>query len=345
MNKFSELYLLVHWNIQQNPVVYLKDEFENQGFKVKVIDNPWFKKTDFVSKWSIIRRWWNYYRLGIRTMRNTKPGDFIVALSFTAGISTAFLNKLFNRKRKVLLLNLIVRKKGKLNSLIRRLVYHYIFNHKNTIITVNTAELIEIYRKELNLGSAKFYPLPDCFNSLQYELRDYTPGKGYVFAGGASSRDWETLIKAASILPEIDFVFVARKHTFIHKTPVPQNVKVYFDVNIGKFNEIQRECSLVAVTVDEDVPAGLIVIITAAFLSKPVVATSTSCIKNYINAHNGKLVPMYDHVSLANEIKELIADDEKMKAYGESLQKYILENFSDTDYARKIVEIGNEIFA
>jgi glycosyltransferase involved in cell wall biosynthesis len=72
--------------------------------------------------------------------------------------------------------------------------------------------------------------------------------------------------------------------------------------------------------------------IRAAMLSKPIIITSTSSTRNYIeNKFNGILVEMGNEISLANEISLLISDSqlrERMcNRMREEIKKFSLENY------------------
>ena len=166
-----------------------------------------------------------------------------------------------------------------------------------------------------------------------YEVAAYKPGNGTVFCGGEAMRDWKTLFNAAQLLPNVKFVAIARKIYFDTTLIVPSNVTLYFDKDYDFFYDRLKESSVVAMPLSSTAPAGLIVMIRSAMLSIPVIVTSTSSTRNYIeNEHNGILIEVGDEKKLASQINLLLSDSTLRERLclnmSKTIKEFSLENFS-----------------
>lgn len=173
--------------------------------------------------------------------------------------------------------------------------------------------------------------------SNYYENAKFSDGSGYVFSGGEAARDWETLFKAAELLPAIKFIIVARKKYFDNKLIVPHNVDVYFDTTEEKFYEFLKNSTIVVLTLNSMAPAGLIVLIRAALMSKPIIATETPSISTYIkHLKTGLLIKVNDYQDLKNNINLLMSSESVRREYANNLKEYIVSEYSCRKYVEKI---------
>jgi glycosyltransferase involved in cell wall biosynthesis len=118
---------------------------------------------------------------------------------------------------------------------------------------------------------------------------------------------------------------------------IPNNVVVHCDTSDELFYNLLKESKIVVLPLNSLAPAGLIVLIRAALLSKPIIATKTPSIKNYIrHLENGILIEMKDYLSLAKNINTLIDSELMRRKYSESLKHYLLNEYSQESYAKKI---------
>ncbi|MEO5892836.1 MAG: glycosyltransferase [Ferruginibacter sp.] len=283
-------------------------------------------------KWRSLILYYKYILLSIRAIRKSTRQDIIVSGNFIVGAFAAFFCRIFFIKRTILALNMISHKKGLVNRVVRKIVYNTAFKYPEFYITVNSGELITSYAKEFNVNESHFSVLPDPIMNY-YEKAPFTKGNGAVFCGGEAMRDWDTLFKAARMLPGVSFIAIARKKYFDKTLSAPQNVTLHFDKAYDFFYDQLKESSIVAMPLTTTAPAGLIVMIRAAMLSKPIIITSTSSTRTYIdNKYNGILIDQGDEQTLANEIAYLLSDDrireDLCNRMSETVKKFSLENYS-----------------
>lgn len=185
----------------------------------------------------------------------------------------------------------------------------------------------------------RIFLLHDVYSNSD-EQCDYKESGSYVFTGGEASRDWTSFIRCAEEMPNIEFIGVARRKSFNLNNDLPENLKMYFDVPESIFYSLLKESRIVFLPLMSKVPCGLIVLIRAALLSKPVIATRTPSIKNYI-IHNktGLLVDILDIDGMKNTIEKLFYSSDLRKSLAEKLKQHVVNNFSSEQNAKVITEI------
>jgi len=316
---------------------WLAKQFENTEFDSKTYGMADSKKNRTV-KWRRILLFYNYINLAIRSLLHSKESDIIVSWNFIVGAFAGFFCKILFLKRTILSINMISNEKGFFNKMVRKIVYNKAFNYPKFYATVNSEELIDSYSNNFIINRAHFFLLPDCIRH-EYENAPYSIGNKKVFCGGEAMRDWPTLFKAAKLLPSVKFVGVARRKLFDTKLEIPANVEMYYDTEPDFFYEQLKKSSLVALPLSTKAPAGLIVMIQAALLSKPIIITKTSSTLNYIeNMRNGILVSLGNETELAERIEYLTLNNDVRRNLAENM--FIdIKRFSPENYAKKIMKI------
>jgi len=113
-----------------------------------------------------------------------------------------------------------------------------------------------------------------------------------------------------------------------------------------EFRSLLNRSSLLALPLNTEAPAGLIVLFTAGLMSKAVVTTNNLTTREYIvNGVNGKLVNMKDVNDFAMQIQDLINDKGKRISYGKALRLKVEEYGSPDSFIDAIIEITNQIRA
>jgi glycosyltransferase involved in cell wall biosynthesis len=156
------------------------------------------------------------------------------------------------------------------------------------------------------LGSkGVFVPLP-ADGDLAAALAASRPG-GYVFSGGGAGRDYACLIDAArSSSFEVEIV------TFEPRAVVaPANVRVLGPMPVQSFLERMAGAAVVVVPLDTaSSPHGQTTVVQALALGKPVVATRSISVADYIrDGENGLLVDAGDVEGLRCALVRLLADE------------------------------------
>lgn len=331
--------ILVDWKLSKDSNVWLKTELEQKGYQVKLLGIPDYNIKDRTTRLGHIRLWYKYLSLAISAIKHSGKYDVLISLNFVVGSWIGLICRLLNFKRKIISLNLIAHEKGLYNSLFRRLIYNYAFGYKMFWFSVNDDQLIDYYSSLFKFPGDRIFILHDVFGNTD-EQADYKELDTYVFTGGEAFRDWTNVIRCAQEMPNIQFVGVGRQKAFSFKEDLPGNLKLYFDISQNEFYLLLKESAIVFIPLLSMAPCGLIVLMRAGLLSKPVIATNTPSIRNYIKHDiTGLLVEMSNFEQMKNSIERLFNSKILRKNLAENLRRHLVENFSHEHYTQKIEEI------
>jgi glycosyltransferase involved in cell wall biosynthesis len=331
--------ILIDFKVTAGGKFWLKTELEKLGYTPMIRGIQNYNVKDESSSFGKIKMWMKYFRLAVSGIRKTNKHDVIVTDNFVIGALAAFFCQVFGYKRKIISLNMIAHQKGSLNRMIRKVVYNRAFKYKTFWFSVNDQQLITEYSRQFKFPQNRIFVMHDSYYEND-EKADYNEAGDYVFTGGDAYRDWKGVIQCAENLPGIQFIGVARQKYFPGSASLPGNLKMYFDTSSDEFYSLLRQSRMVFLPLNSLAPCGLIVMMKAALLSKPVIITETPSTKNYIQ-HNvsGKLVKMNDINDMTHSISELFDSADMRMMYTKNLKSYVLENFSTEKNARIVNEV------
>lgn len=328
--------ILVDWKNKKN--FFLQEELNKHGFKSVVFDIPDFEIRDRTIKHRIVILYFKYLKLAYRTLVNSNENDIVICWNFNTAIALGYLCRLFGKKRKIVALNIIAHKKNIIFETLRRWICSPIMKMKHCYITVNSKQYVEDYARRFRVSIKKFFVLHDPVQTQRktpYQFRD-----SYVFCGGEAQRDWESLFTAAEQLPEMKFVCIARRKYFDPQLSPPANVELHFDTDYDTFFHYMRNASIVAIPLKSELASGLIILLEAALMSKPIIATRTPSTSNYIidNDH-GILIDRGNPDQLRDAIKELYPNRTLQKKLADNLLAFLMEHHSHARYTSRLIEI------
>nr|WP_319267521.1 glycosyltransferase [uncultured Draconibacterium sp.] len=332
--------ILIDWK-KEKPF-FLQEELKNLGFDVEIFDIPNYNYKDRSVKYRIVFLYLKYLKLALRAVKNTKNDDLIICWNFTTSIALGYICKLLFKKRKIMALNIIAHSRTPIAEKLRKKIFQPVMNMKNYFISVNSEYYIDSYVNRFDVARNKFFILNDPIQSTQ--TIPFKPTSSYVFVGGEAQRDWETLFKACEANLNIKFICVARKKYFDSTLTIPSNVKLLFDVPHEHFYELMKESTIVTIPLKSQLPAGLIILLKAAVMNKPIVATHTPSTTNYIkDSTSGFLFKQGDYNELSIKISILYNDKKLQSYFASNLLLAITENHSHQQYAGRLIEIIRQI--
>lgn len=182
---------------------------------------------------------------------------------------------------RVYLLNFYLHELGK-NAIVKT-VLRLLLSQKVAIL-VQTHDEVAYFRNlnaRMSIEMAPF-SLPErgwmsipCIPSEEIRLGDY------VFAGGRSNRDHQTVIKAADKLPHIPFVIAASKRYAIEGR-LPANVRLLEDLPSDEFHTLLAGSRCVVISLKENVgSSGQMVTLAAMHYGKLVLYSEMPAISQY----------------------------------------------------------------
>jgi glycosyltransferase involved in cell wall biosynthesis len=162
----------------------------------------------------------------------------------------------------------------------------------------------------------------------------------YISAIGGNGRDYRTLIDAARRLPEIPFVLVVRPDNLIG-LEIPANVKAMVNLPFEKAMNIMLHsiCTVLPLS-GSTVPCGHVTLVCAMHLAKPVVATESKGIGDYIQSgHNGLLCKPCSPEDMALAIERLWKDPAEVARFGENNRRFGEENCTEANMRSDLAEV------
>jgi glycosyltransferase involved in cell wall biosynthesis len=164
----------------------------------------------------------------------------------------------------------------------------------------------ELYSRELGLPLERIVFVPFHTNILEPRM---TPPGNYGFAAGRSLRDYKTFFAAVEGL-DFRFVVVADRAGVAHLRK-PNNVELHCDIPRERYLELLEGSRFAVVPLKADYRStGQVVVLEAASLGKPVVASNVVGVRDYISdGENGLLAAPEDPEALRERIRTLIEDE------------------------------------
>lgn len=196
-----------------------------------------------------------------------------------------------------------------------------------------------LYSRELQLPVDRIQFVPFHTNILQPRR---TPFGAYGFAAGRSLRDYATLFSAIDKL-DYPFVVVADRAS-VAGLRRPDNAELFCDVPRARYLELLEGARFVVVPLKADYRStGQVVVLEAASLGKPVIASDVLGVRDYVtNDVNGMLVVPGNPESLLAAIRTLITDDATCDRLADAALERVEKNHTFAVFTAACLEIITE---
>lgn len=202
-----------------------------------------------------------------------------------------WLAKLSFRQRKLVLINLLLKDKASTKNKVVAWLYKKALKSKHFVASVTSVEYGKHLKNRLGIDKELFL-LHDVFQE-NYKINgcmDVHPNT--VFCGGRNGRDWKFMIEVAKVMPHVLFHLVMPKVTYDeYQHELPSNVVAKYNLSMNDFLKEMCSCELVALPLDTEAPAGLIVLFQAAANMKYIITTDTMTTREYLSDGRGCLLP------------------------------------------------------
>ena len=327
------------------------DDWLVSGFKKRGCDVSFIGRTDRANVIGMSRLLriktlhQQYLKIAWKSLVISARKDVIICYLDVIGMYVFLLSKILLKRREILVINIMFNDKQDFLTGIKRVLYKIMLRSKHVYPTVISSELPLLYKKIFNLPSKVFYVMHDCYGDLDKAIPEKNDEDEYVFCGGTASRDWNLMKEVTYRLPNNKFVIVGPNKNTLGEN-IPPNVKYYYNLPSSEFSHLLNKSSMLALPLNTEAPAGLIVLFTAGLMSKAVVTTDNLTTREYIvDGVNGKLVKMRDVDDFAVQIQELVNDKGKRITYGKALRLKVEEYGSTDSFIDAIIGITNQIKA
>ncbi|MDZ7314056.1 MAG: glycosyltransferase family 4 protein [candidate division KSB1 bacterium] len=295
------------------------------------------------SEWS---RWTNILPAYLQAARKALAGmgqeDHLIFLTATGLALTAatLCSSSLKTAPKISVLNFIYRRRSWPVGRLLDVFVERALDQMN-FIGVPSHGAAEEYRQHFPKAASRIHVLPT-WCGFPEAAPVVTPSSVPVFSGGRSMRDYETLIEALDILKVS--ALIAASRTAVEALAIPPGVTLHFDVAEPIFANLMMQASVVVVPLQAaGFDAGQSVVLQAMCYGKPVVATNTAGLSEYIDhGKTGLLVPPSDPHALAHAIKTLLDDFKLASSLGSEARKVYWERYSRDAFVERLAATFGE---
>jgi glycosyltransferase involved in cell wall biosynthesis len=152
----------------------------------------------------------------------------------------------------------------------------------------------------------------------------------YVSAVGGNARDYLTLLGAARLLGTVPMVWVVRPEN-VAGMDLPSHVHVLRNIPYPHAMNVVAHSRLTVVPLkDSKVPCGHVTLVSGMLLKKPVVATNSAGVVDYVtDGWNGLLCEPHSATDMADKIRTLWEEPETARILGENGFRFASEHCSE----------------
>jgi len=167
----------------------------------------------------------------------------------------------------------------------------------------------------------------------------------YLFAGGDSSRDYQTLIEAVASL-EIPTVIVARHTDSLNGNGrhLPPHIEIR-TTTPEEFRKVMAESRFVVIPMEEGLlqSAGQQSYLNAMLLQKPVIVTEVKGVVDYVTPGvTGIVIPPGDSKALQEAILRVLADGAEIQNMVKAAYERVQNEFSLDHFVDRILSLGEK---
>jgi glycosyltransferase involved in cell wall biosynthesis len=210
-----------------------------------------------------------------------------------------------------------------------------------TKIVLFSSAQTERYRKVLGFAADKFVAIP--FHTTIHAAGDEViePGNGdYIFAGGNTGRDYNTLVKAARKVPARFLIATNDRAQFEKMGGAPPNVDIV-TAEPKTFLRLMARSAMVVVPLQKELlrSCGHQTYLNAMAFGKAVVAADNCGADEYIEqGSSGMVVAPGDAVQLADSLNSLMSDPARRERMGHAARARA-EQFSAELFFRRVLDL------
>lgn len=256
----------------------------------------------------------------LKMLRLSHRNDTIVCWYDFQAILHYWLSILLFKRRKIVCINILLKDKDSMKNKAVSWLYRKALNSKRVVASVTSTEYGTHLKERLGINK-KLFLLHDVFHESYLYKREFHVIHNSVFCGGRNGRDWRFMIDVAKAMPHVQFHLVMPKVTYDeYQHELPSNVVAKYNLSMNDFMKEMCSCEIVALPLDTEAPAGLIVLFQAAANMKYIITTDTMTTREYLSDGRGCL--------LANKLEEWI----------KVIREHLQAQTENKDASRKLVK-------
>lgn len=227
----------------------------------------------------------------LSVLKQSHRNDMIVCWYDFQGVLYYWLSRLTFKRRKIVCINLLLKDKESMKNKVVAWLYKKALNSKYFVASVTSVEYGNHLKKRLGVDKDLIL-LHDVFHEDYKVNGSVKVHPNTVFCGGRNGRDWKFMIEVAKVMPHVLFHLVMPKVTYDeYQHELPSNVVAMYNISMEDFMKEMCSCEIVALPLDTEAPAGLIVLFQAAANMKYIITTDTMTTREYLSDGRGCLLP------------------------------------------------------
>lgn len=268
----------------------------------------------------------------------SQDNDVIICWFDFQAILCFWLCKIFNLKRKIIAVNIMLKDKKTIKNKIVSYLYRQALISNNFKASVTSFSYGIWLNNKLKISNN--YPIiHDVFHSNYTYNTNIKSKSSSVFCGGYNGRDWNFIMNIARCMPNIDFNLVMPRKVYLkNKKKLTENMHVYYDISYNEFMKILCNSSIVCLPLNTQAPAGLIVLFQAAANKKFVITSDTETTKEYINQETGIRIPN-DLKLWIRYIDYYLNNKEKAEEKANKLYSFLKQECSEINFVNKLKQL------
>lgn len=227
----------------------------------------------------------------LSVLKQSHRNDMIVCWYDFQGVLCYWLSRLTFKRRKIVCINLLLKDKESMKNKVVAWLYKKALNSKYFVASVTSVEYGNHLKKRLGVDK-DLISLHDVFHEDYKVNGSVKVHPNTVFCGGRNGRDWKFMIEVAKVMPHVLFHLVMPKVTYDeYQHELPSNVVAKYNISMEDFMKEMCSSEIVALPLDTEAPAGLIVLFQAAANMKYIITTDTMTTREYLSDGRGCLLP------------------------------------------------------
>lgn len=314
------IYYLTHYNKQTYP--FLIDYLNKNGMSASWLHTP-VSHGEYVN--AFIGAW--------RAVKKATKDDTIITYMSSAGVLCWWISLFFYKNIHIIATNLALKDDSSLQTRFMAFLYRCALKCKRFTLTVTSQQYGETMRNRLH--SKQHLSLLRDFNHFSGYANEYKNNGKRIFCGGNTQRDWISCVNLAKQMPDWHFLLVGWKNE--EKIEIPENIKRFERLPFPQFMQTMRDSTVVYVPVKWNCPAGLIVMMEAAWEGKLIATSKNDITSEYISAERGVADNNIENV--AKQLYELYQHPEECKRKVSNMQQFLSEECSAEVYSKTIAEL------
>lgn len=314
------IYYLTHYNKQTYP--FLIKYLNKNGMSASWLHSP-INHGEYVN--ALLGAW--------HAVRKATKGDTIISYMSSAGVLCWWISLILFKRIHIIATNLALKDDSSLQTRFMTLLYRKALKSKRFTLTVTSQQYGETMRKRLH--SKQELPLLRDFNHFPGYAKEYQDKGKRIFCGGNTQRDWISCVDLAKQMPNWRFLLVGWKNK--EQIEIPRNIKRIERLPFPQFMQAMRDSTIVYVPVKWNCPAGLIVMMEAAWEGKLIATSKNDITEEYISEEHG--IADNDVKNVAKQINKHYLHPQDCQKKVSSMQEFLFTYCSAEVYSKTIAEL------